>query len=39
MKEILIKYWNKNRFLGLHIGEDIPDLTNYEIPESNIKYE
>ena len=27
------------RLLGLNSSEDIPDLTNHEISETNIKYE
>ena len=35
----LIKYWNRKRFLELHNSEDIPDLTNYWMSDSNSKCE
>ena len=37
MKEILIKDCNMKRLSGLHSSEDIPEFTNHEILESNIK--
>ena len=39
MKETLIKYWNRKFLLGLHSSKNIPDFTDYEISESNIKCE
>ena len=39
MKEIFIKDWNMKRLLILHSSEDITDLTNHDILESNIKCE
>ena len=38
-KEILITYWNRKRFLGLHSSENIPALMNYHISQSKIKCE
>ena len=39
MKEILGKYWNMKRLLGLNSSYDYPELTNHDISEGNIKYE
>ena len=39
MKEIFIKYWMENRLLGLYSSKYLPNLTNHEISESNIKCE
>ena len=39
MNKILIKYWSRKRLLGLNSSEDIPELNNYDISESNIKCE
>ena len=38
MKEIFIKNWKPKILLGLYSSEDIPDFTNNEILEINIKY-
>ena len=37
MKEIFIKNWKAKSFLGLDSSEEIPNFTNHEIPESNMK--
>ena len=39
MKEILIKDWKEKRLLGLYSSEYIPNSTNYDISESEIKCE
>ena len=39
IKGVLIKYWNRKRFMVLHACEDISDLTYYEISEINITCE
>ena len=35
-KEIFIKNWRSLSVLGLDLSEDIPNLTNHDISESNI---
>ena len=37
MKEIFIKYWKDKSLLVLDSSEEIPNFTNYEILEINIK--
>ena len=37
MKEIFFKDWKEKRVVGLYSSEDIPNLTNHEISESNTK--
>ena len=39
MKEIFIKNWKEKSLLGLYSSGDIPNLTNQEISENNIKCE
>ena len=39
MKEIFIKYWKEKTLLGLYSSEEIPNLNNNYISESNIKCE
>ena len=39
MKEMCIKDWKEKRLSGLYSSEYIPNLTNHEISESNIKCE
>ena len=37
MKEIFFRDWKEKRVMGLYSSEDIPNLTNHEISESNTK--
>ena len=39
IKEIYIQNWKDKSLLGIHSSEDIPNLTNHKISESNIKCE
>ena len=39
IKEILRKDWDRKRVLGIHLSDDYPELTDYEISEGNIKCE
>ena len=39
MEEIFIKNQIEKSLLGLYSGEEIPNFTNHEIPERNIKFD
>ena len=39
MKEILRKCWDRRVLLGIHSGDDYPELNNYDISQGNIKCE
>ena len=39
MKEKLIKNWQSQSVLGFNLSEDIPNVTNRDISESNMIYE
>ena len=39
MEEIFIKYWNEKKLFGLYSRKHIPDLTNHDRSESNMKCE
>ena len=37
MKEIFIKNWRSHSALGFNLSEDIPNFTNHDISESNMR--
>ena len=39
MKETFIKNWFSQSVLGFNLSEDIPNFTDYDISESNIRCE
>ena len=39
MKETFIKNWRSQSVLGLDLSEDIPNFTNHDISESNMRCE